>query len=100
MQRPWRVGWKPIDQASAEPKWSGIIFDDFAQASGVAKALNASDPENHYFPDLIPEKKPEQCTDCGRIFESEKLKPPPDPKEVGRLCPSCHEAAVHEMTIK
>lgn len=93
MKKQWRVGWKPIDKATANPEWSGVIFDSFSDASHVAKSLNSTDPLNHYFPDLIPEAKPEQCTDCGRCFETELLKPPPDPAEKGRLCPSCYKHA-------
>lgn len=92
--KQWRVGWKPIDKATANPIWSGVIFDSFGDASRVATSLNRSDPENHYFPDLMPEAKPERCTDCGRVFETEQLKPPPDPAEKGRLCPDCYENAV------
>ena len=91
--RQWRIGWRPIDKASANPHWSGVIFESFTQASRAADALNKSDPECHYFPDLIPEERPETCTDCGRIFETERLKPPPDPTEKGRLCPDCYKHA-------
>jgi hypothetical protein len=100
VNKQWRVGWKPIDKATAEPKWSGIIFDCFSDASHAASALNSSDPEHHYFPDLMPEKRPEQCTDCGRTFETEQLKPPPDPAEKGRLCPGCHELAKFQLKVK
>lgn len=94
MKKQWRVGWKPIDKATATPSWSGIIFDSFLEADHVAKSLNTSDPKNHYFPDLIPEKNPENCTDCGCIFETDQLKPPPDPAEKGRLCPACYKNAL------
>jgi hypothetical protein len=100
MKKQWRVGWKPMDKATATPNWSGIIFDSFAEASGAASVLNKSDPGSHYFPDLIPEQKPETCTDCGRIFETELLKPPPDPAEKGRLCPRCYEIAVSVLRVK
>ena len=54
--RQWRIGWKPIDKASAEPKWLGKMpFDCFDDASRVAGELNKSDPLNHYCVDLIPE---------------------------------------------
>jgi hypothetical protein len=94
MKKQWRVGWKPIDKATASPQWSGVIFDSFMEASRAADALNKSDPESHYFPDVMPEKQPERCTDCGRVFETDQLKPPPDPAEKGRLCPSCYQNAL------
>lgn len=100
MNKPWRVGWKPIDKANATPKWSGVICESFAEANRLADSMNKTDPENHYFPDLVPEKQPEQCTDCGRVFEAEYLKPPPDPMEKGRLCPSCHESAIHALKYR
>jgi hypothetical protein len=94
MKKQWRVGWKPIDRATANPQWSGVIFDSFLEASSAAASLNKSDLGNHYFPDLMPEKRPERCTDCGHTFETDLLKPPPDPAEKGRLCPSCYENAL------
>ncbi len=97
MEKQWRVGWRPIDSATAEPQWSGVIFDSFGEASRAADSLKKSDPNNHYFPDLVPETRPENCTDCGRIFETELLKPPPDPAEKGRLCPDCHENALEVL---
>jgi hypothetical protein len=90
----WRVGWKPIGKASANPQWSGVIFDNFTDASHVAASLNRTDWENHYFPDMVPDEKPEQCSDCGQAFNTEIMKSPPDPGEKGRLCPFCHEHAV------
>lgn len=109
MNKPWRVGYKPIDKATAKPIWSGLIFENFTEASRAAQALNSSDLSNHYFPDLLPETHPEKCTDCGLVFESELLKPPPDPKEKGRLCPFCYKHAksvfavngsLHNYTIR
>ena len=99
MNKLWRVGWKPIDKATANPEWSGVIFDSFTEASNAAASLNKSDLANHYFPDLMPEQKPENCTDCGRVFETEQLKPPPDPKEKGRLCPWCYECALSVLKV-
>jgi hypothetical protein len=51
-QKPWAVGWKPIDNATAKPKWSGIQFDSFAEASRAVQMLNSTDPESHYFATL------------------------------------------------
>lgn len=45
----WMVGWKPIDKANAKPKWSGISFGSFSEASRAAAMLNMADPESHYF---------------------------------------------------
>lgn len=94
MSKQWRVGWKPIDKATATPSWSGVILSSFSEARNLAAGMNKADPSNHYFPDLMPEQRPERCTDCGGVFETEQLKPPPDPTEKGRMCPYCHEHAL------
>lgn len=98
MNKQWRIGWKPIDKATAKPEWSSVIFDCFTDASGAAASLNKTDPLHHYFPDLMPEQRPEKCTDCGRVVETEQLKPP-DPKERGRLCPWCYKNALDALKV-
>jgi len=55
-KRQWRIGWRPIDKASAVPVWLGRTpFDCFDDADRVASELNKSDPLHHYCVDLVPE---------------------------------------------
>ncbi len=98
MKKQWRVGWKPIDKATAKPQWSGVIFDSFLEADHVAKSLNSSDPENHYFPDLLPGPM-DRCDECFAVVEKDSLKSSPEPGSNSRLCQGCFEHVQAVITV-
>ena len=53
--RKWRIGWRPLDKARAEPKYMPEHYETFNDAAAVAASLNHEYPESHFFVDLVPE---------------------------------------------
>jgi hypothetical protein len=91
IQKNWTVAWKPIDKATAEPKYSEVIFESFPEADSVARSMNRSDPEHHYFPTLCDDiVKP--CGECGMLVKESELKN--DPTSHWKICKVCYQGVI------